>query len=79
MKCLLFFCDLQIVDVFYYVQKVVFYLIVFLFDQEIWMLKFCCVWVLKRIFMFCDWDKDGVFNDVEFNDFQVFIMFFFVF
>lgn len=71
MKCLLFFCDLQIADVFYYAQKAVLHPTAPLFDQETRTLKPRCVRALKRIFMLCDRDKDGALNDAELNDFQV--------
>ncbi|KAJ9541074.1 hypothetical protein OSB04_027580 [Centaurea solstitialis] len=61
----------QIPEVFYYAQKVVLHPTGPLFDQESHPLKPRCIRALKRIFMLCDHDRDGVLNDEEMNDFQV--------
>ena len=65
------FLHLQIREVFYYVQKAVLYPKGPLFDKEIDILKPRLVRALKRIFILCDHDRDGVLSDAELNDFQV--------
>jgi Ras family protein T1 len=42
-----------------------------LYDPETQSLKPLCVRALKRIFLMCDKDKDGLLNDKELNEFQV--------
>ena len=58
-------------QVFYYALKAVMYPMAPLYDPEIQSLKPLCVRALKRIFLMCDRDKDGLLNDKELNDFQV--------
>ncbi|XVF06106.1 hypothetical protein REPUB_Repub06bG0019500 [Reevesia pubescens] len=62
---------IQIPEVFYYAQKAVLHPTGPLFDQESQTLKPRCVRALKRIFIFCDHDRDGALSDAELNDFQV--------
>lgn len=62
----------NILELFYYVQKVVLYFIVFFYDFEVKQLRFVCVQVLMCIFRFLDQDLDQVFSDEEFNVFQKF-------
>ncbi|KAA8545102.1 hypothetical protein F0562_019886 [Nyssa sinensis] len=65
------FNHIQIPEVFYYAQKAVLHPTAPLFDQEAQTLKPRCVRALKRIFILCDHDRDGVLSDAELNDFQV--------
>ncbi|KAJ7973369.1 Mitochondrial Rho GTPase [Quillaja saponaria] len=65
------FKHIQIPEVFYYAQKAVLHPTTPLFDQETQTLKPRCVRALKRIFIYCDHDKDGALSDAELNDFQV--------
>ncbi|KAJ7977981.1 Mitochondrial Rho GTPase [Quillaja saponaria] len=65
------FKHIQVPEVFYYSQKAVLHPTAPLFDQETQTLKPRCVRALKRIFIDCDHDKDGVLSDAELNDFQV--------
>ena len=62
---------LQVAEVFYYAQKAVLHPTAPLFDQELQILKPRCVRALKRIFILCDFDRDGALSDAELNDFQV--------
>ncbi|XP_031263772.1 mitochondrial Rho GTPase 2 isoform X2 [Pistacia vera] len=62
---------IQVPDVFYYAQKAVLHPTGPLFDHDSQGLKQRCVRALKRIFILCDQDMDGVLSDVELNDFQV--------
>ncbi|XVF21782.1 hypothetical protein REPUB_Repub12eG0119800 [Reevesia pubescens] len=61
----------QVPEVFYYAQKAVLHPTAPLFDQEKQSLKPRCIRALKRIFMLCDHDMDGVLSDAELNEFQV--------
>ena len=65
----------QVVEVFYYAQKVVLHPTTPLFDQETQTLKPRCVRALKRIFILCDHDRDGALSDDEMNDFHVWLRF----
>lgn len=58
-------------EVFYYALKAVIYPMAPLYDPEMQSLKPLCVRALKRIFLMCDKDKDGLLNDKELNEFQV--------
>jgi hypothetical protein len=58
-------------EVFYYALKTVLYPMAPLYDPETQSLKPLCVRALKRIFLMCDKDKDGLLNDKELNEFQV--------
>ncbi|KAL0435749.1 UNVERIFIED_CONTAM: Mitochondrial Rho GTPase 1 [Sesamum radiatum] len=62
---------LQIQEVFYFAQKAVLHPTAPLFDQETQTLRPRCMRALKRIFVLCDHDMDGVLNDDELNEFQV--------
>jgi len=62
----------QILEVFYYAQKLVIHPTAPLFDQESQRLREGCVKALMRIFTLCDVDGDGALSDVELNDFQKF-------
>ncbi|OMP05024.1 Small GTPase superfamily [Corchorus olitorius] len=62
---------IQVPDVFFYAQKAVLHPTSPLFDQENQILKPRCIRALKRIFMLCDIDMDGVLSDAELNEFQV--------
>ncbi|KAK1401627.1 Mitochondrial Rho GTPase [Heracleum sosnowskyi] len=63
--------NIQVHEVFYYSQKAVVHPTAPLFDQELQTLKPRCTRALKRIFILCDYDRDGALNDAELNDFQV--------
>lgn len=63
---------MQVYEVFYYSQKAVVHPTAPLFDQELQTLKPQCARALKRIFILCDYDRDGALNDAELNDFQVY-------
>ncbi len=58
-------------EVFYYAIKAVQYPMAPLYDPETQSLKPLCVRALRRIFLMCDKDKDGLLNDKELNEFQV--------
>lgn len=62
---------IYVTEVFYYAQKAVLHPTAPLYDTETGELKIDCVKALKRIFMLCDADKDGLLNDEELNFFQV--------
>ncbi|KAL0371318.1 UNVERIFIED_CONTAM: Mitochondrial Rho GTPase 1 [Sesamum angustifolium] len=62
---------LQIQEVFYFAQKAVLHPTAPLFDQETQTLRPRCMRALKRIFVLCDHDMDGILNDDELNEFQV--------
>ncbi|KAK8570897.1 hypothetical protein V6N13_103295 [Hibiscus sabdariffa] len=62
---------IQILEVFYYTKKAVFYSIGMLFDQETQTLKLRCVRSLKRNFNLWDYDRDGTLGNAELNNFQV--------
>lgn len=59
-------------EVFYYALKSVVHPMAPLYDPESQRLKPLCARALKRIFLLCDKDNDGILNDTELNDFQVF-------
>ncbi|KAK1356390.1 hypothetical protein POM88_049646 [Heracleum sosnowskyi] len=63
--------NIQVHEVFYYSQKAVVHPTAPLFDQELQTLKPRGTRALKRIFILCDYDRDGALNDAELNDFQV--------
>ena len=58
-------------EVFYYALKAVIHPMAPLYEPEAQKLKPLCARALKRIFMLCDNDKDGILNDSELNNFQV--------
>ncbi len=57
---ILCYVGLQIAEVFYYAQKAILHPMAPLFDQETQTLRPHCVRALKRIFILCDHDKDGL-------------------
>ncbi|XP_047335459.1 mitochondrial Rho GTPase 2-like [Impatiens glandulifera] len=61
----------QVPEVFYFAQKAVLHPTSPLFDQDTQALKPRSMRALKRIFVLCDQDMDGVLNDTELNEFQV--------
>ncbi|KAL8155412.1 hypothetical protein AgCh_000700 [Apium graveolens] len=63
--------NIQVYEVFYCTQKAVVHPTAPLFDQELQTLKPQCSRALKRIFILCDYDRDGALNDAELNDFQL--------
>ncbi|OMO96880.1 Small GTPase superfamily [Corchorus olitorius] len=63
--------NIQIPEVFYYAQRAVIHSTNPLFDQKSQTLRPKLVRALKRIFILCDHDRDGVLSDVEFHDFHV--------
>lgn len=63
--------QLQVPEVFFYAQKAVMHPTGPLYDQETLSLKPRCKRALKRIFILCDQDKDGVLSDEELNEFQI--------
>ncbi|KAL6500462.1 Mitochondrial Rho GTPase 1 [Orobanche hederae] len=62
---------IQVLEVFFFAQKAALYPTAPLFDQESQTLKPRCRRALKRIFILCDYDKDGALSDSELNNFQV--------
>ncbi|KAL6500466.1 hypothetical protein OROHE_025832 [Orobanche hederae] len=62
---------IQVLEVFFFAQKAALYPTAPLFDQESQTLKPRCMRALKRIFILCDYDKDGALSDSELNNFQV--------
>ncbi|KAI3425869.1 hypothetical protein D9Q98_007842 [Chlorella vulgaris] len=58
-------------EVFYYALKAVVHPMAPLYEPESQTLRPLCAKALKRIFLLCDKDKDGVLNDAELNAFQV--------
>lgn len=58
-------------EVFYYALKAVVHPMAPLYEPEAQALKPLCSRALKRIFMLCDKDGDGVLSDAELNAFQV--------
>jgi len=58
-------------EVFYYALKSVVYPIAPLYNPETQKLKPLCARALKRIFILCDQDGDGVLSDEEINEFQM--------
>ncbi|KAK0561442.1 ERMES complex Ca(2+)-binding regulatory GTPase gem1 [Tilletia horrida] len=64
------FLHINISEIFYFAQKAVLYPTAPLYDSREQRLRYGCVEALKRIFMLCDNDQDGVLNDRELNNFQ---------
>ncbi|KAL6500461.1 hypothetical protein OROHE_025827 [Orobanche hederae] len=62
---------IQVLEVFFFAQKAALYPTAPLFDQESQTLKPRCMRALKRIFILCDYDKDGALSDSELNNFHV--------
>jgi Ras family protein T1 len=58
-------------EVFYYALKAVVHPMAPLYEPEAQTLKPLCSRALKRIFMLCDKDGDGVLSDAELNAFQI--------
>lgn len=58
-------------EVFYFALKAVLHPMAPLYEPEAQQLKPLCARALKRIFMLCDKDGDGVLSDAELNAFQV--------
>ena len=58
-------------EVFYYAMKAVIHPMAPLYEPEAQKLRPLCARALKRIFMLCDTDGDGILNDAELNAFQV--------
>ncbi|KAL4526211.1 hypothetical protein Ndes2437B_g07466 [Nannochloris sp. 'desiccata'] len=64
--------NLQFVgEVFYYALKAVIHPMAPLYEPEAQKLRPLCARALKRIFMLCDTDQDGILDDAELNNFQV--------
>jgi len=64
--------NLQFVgEVFYYAMKAVIHPMAPLYEPEAQKLRPLCARALKRIFMLCDTDQDGILDDIELNNFQV--------
>jgi mitochondrial Rho GTPase 1 len=64
--------NLQFVgEVFYYALKAVIHPMAPLYEPEAQKLRPLCARALKRIFMLCDTDQDGILDDIELNNFQV--------
>ncbi|KAF8938460.1 mitochondrial Rho 1 [Dissophora ornata] len=61
---------LNVSEVFYFAQKAVLHPTAPLYDSREHVLKPACVDALQRIFNLCDFDKDGVLDDAELNEFQ---------
>ena len=59
-------------EVFYYALKAVIHPMAPLYEPEAQKLRPLCARALKRIFMLCDIDLDGVLNDAELNNFLVY-------
>ncbi|KAL9934228.1 hypothetical protein V8E36_006684 [Tilletia maclaganii] len=64
------FLHINISEIFYFAQKAVLYPTAPLYDSREQKLRSGCVDALKRIFLLCDNDQDGVLNDRELNNFQ---------
>lgn len=58
-------------EVFYYALRSVVHPMAPLYEPESQQLRPMCARALKRIFMLCDTDGDGILNDAELNAFQV--------
>ncbi|PRW57931.1 mitochondrial Rho GTPase 1-like isoform A [Chlorella sorokiniana] len=58
-------------EVFYYALKAVVHPMAPLYEPERQALRPLCAKALKRIFLLCDKDQDGILNDAELNAFQV--------
>eukprot|EP00887_Chlorella_sp_A99_P007934 scaffold12.g7934.t1 len=58
-------------EVFYYALKSVVHPMAPLYDSEAEALRPLCARALKRIFLLCDADRDGILNDDELNRFQM--------
>jgi len=64
--------NLQFVgEVFYYALKAVLHPMAPLYEPEAQKLRPLCARALKRIFMLCDTDQDGILDDAELNNFQI--------
>ncbi|KAK0565116.1 ERMES complex Ca(2+)-binding regulatory GTPase gem1 [Tilletia horrida] len=64
------FLHMNISEIFYFAQKAVLYPTAPLYDSREQKLRSACVDALKRIFLLCDNDQDGVLSDRELNNFQ---------
>ena len=63
---------LYVSEVFYFAQKAVLHPTAPLYDSREHILKPACIDALRRIFNLCDIDKNGILDDEEINEFQVF-------
>ncbi|KAK6109604.1 Mitochondrial Rho GTPase 1 [Brugia pahangi] len=63
----------NISEIFYYAQKAVIYPTHQLYISEDKELTRKCKKALIRIFKLCDFDNDGLLNDIELNQFQLFV------
>lgn len=61
----------MVADVFYFALKAVIYPLQPLYDRLERRLKPLCIRALKRVFIMCDADRDGVLSDEELNRFQL--------
>ncbi|CAD6884950.1 unnamed protein product [Tilletia laevis] len=64
------FLHVNISEIFYFAQKAVLYPTAPLYDSREQRLRSRCVDALRRIFLLCDNDQDGVLNDRELDNFQ---------
>ncbi|KAE8212381.1 hypothetical protein CF327_g3982 [Tilletia walkeri] len=64
------FLHINISEIFYFAQKAVLYPTAPLYDSREQKLRGACIDALKRIFLLCDNDQDGVLNDRELDNFQ---------
>ncbi|KAF7488768.1 Mitochondrial Rho GTPase 1 [Sarcoptes scabiei] len=62
----------NLIEIFYYAQKSVLHPLTPIYYQEENTISDQCMVALKRIFKICDQDNDGILNDLELNNFQVY-------
>jgi len=62
---------LNVSEVFWFAQKAVLHPTAPLYDSKKQALKPACIEALSRIFKLCDTNKDGVLDNAELNEFQV--------